>query len=651
MRRAFAIAAVVAMSGGPFVGRVASVAGAAETGDPAQVGAFAAPIEEPTGHTCDKAQDPAPKCKPAAVALAVLPTGSAFYWDGLEGMNHVKYSTALEFGHTAQNDQSRVLDLSGSTPRWSVPTPEDSGVNPNGNPSPRYLPGVPHNNDNIKNDGDLFCSALVQMSDGTVLAAGGTSYYQEPAVPGTTYGLVELEGLRHTRIFDPADNTWRQSGPMNHGRWYPSLVTLPDGKLLVAGGVGKMIKPVYSDTPQDSGRNERTTETYDPATGQWTDNGPASERSLPLFPRIHVLPDGNVFYDAGGQVVNPGGEGYDEAVWNLTSVYDLASKTWKDLGVPMLGPVPVGFRGSSFSVMLPLKPGSDGKYTKARFLSAGGVLGTWPSTYVADDSSVINTVDTTAGDTMTSEATGKLNHRRWYTSGVVLPTGEVFAVNGANADEVLVPGSGKPVPQAELFDPESMTWKPAATDARNRSYHSSAVLLPDGRVLVGGHAPINTGYGGASDFFKDNAGMTAPESDPTFSLYSPPYLFRGPRPVIKYVSQSVAYNQPLTINSDDAADISTVVLVRNPSATHLVDGDQRSVNVPIISHDNGTVTVAIPTATVLPPGPYMLFVNRKTARGEVPSVSRQVYVGGPVPASLAPRLARRFATQAASEPR
>src|SRR5437588_10054320 len=167
MRRGIAIAAAVVMTGGPFVGRVVSPAGAAETGDPARVGAFAAPIEEPTGHSCDKPQDPAPKCKPAAVALAVLPTGSAFYWDGLEGMNHVKYSTALEFGHTAQNDQSRVLDLSGPTPTWTVPDPEDSGVNPKGNPSPRYLPAAPHNNDNIKNDGDLFCSSLVQMSDGT----------------------------------------------------------------------------------------------------------------------------------------------------------------------------------------------------------------------------------------------------------------------------------------------------------------------------------------------------------------------------------------------------------------------------------------------------------------------------------------------------
>src|SRR5437764_9218162 len=470
MRRTLAIASAVATMSLPFVGGVASVGVAAGAGaaaaDPSAVGAFAAPIVEPDGHWCEKAQDPAPKCKPAAVSVAVLPDGRVLYFDGLEGMNQVKYSTALEFGHVAQNDQSRVLDLSGPAATWTTPSPEDGGVNPNGAEHPRYLAGgaVPHNNDNTKNDGDLFCSSLVQLTDGTVLVAGGTTYYQEPAVPGTTYGLVELEGMNTARIFDPASNTWRVGSPMNHGRWYPSVATLPDGKVFVAGGVGKMIKPVYTDKPAESGRNERSTEIYDPASGKWTDNGPTAERSLPLFPRIHVLPDGNVYYDAAGQVVNPGGEGYDEAVWNLTSVFDLVKKTWKTLGVPMLGPVPVGFRGSSFSVMLPLRPDENGKYTEARFLSAGGVLGVWPGTFVADDSSVINTVDTASGDRMSSTANGRLNHPRWYTSGVVLPDGEVLAVNGADTDEVVFPGSGHPVPQAELFDPATKKWTPAATD-------------------------------------------------------------------------------------------------------------------------------------------------------------------------------------------
>jgi galactose oxidase-like protein len=636
MRRTIAFFTVAAMM---LVGGIGTVAGAGEgAGDQAVIGAFGAPIMEPDGHYCEKPQDPAPKCKPTAVALAVLPTGDALYWDGLEGMSRVRNTTAFEFGHVAGNSQSRVLSLSGPEPKWSVPDPEDSGAYPRGNPNPRYLPGVPHTNDNTRNDGDLFCAVLVQTGDGKLVAVGGTTYYQEPAIPGTTYGLAELEGLRLTRVYDPATNKWGLSGPMNEARWYPSLVTLPDGKLFVAGGVGKMIKPVYHDKPAESGRNIRSTETYDPATGKWTDNGPDAHRSLPLLPRIHVLPDGNVYYDAAGQVVSPGGEGYDEVVWNLTSVFDTVTKTWKDLGVPMLGPVPLGFRGSSFSVMLPLRPDAGGKYTKAQFLSAGGVLGTWPSVYLANDNSVINTVDTAAGHTMTSEATGPLNNRRWYSSGVVLPTGEVLTVNGADADEVVGPGSGHPVPQAELFDPVSKTWKPMASDPRHRSYHSSAALLPDGRVLVGGHGPINTLYGGASDFGQKNFGWTPPVTDPTFSIYSPPYLFRGERPVIKAVNPSIAYNQPLTINTTDAVDITTVTLIRNQSVTHLVDGDQRSVVLPIISRTGDSVTVSVPGNTVLPPGPYMLFVNKGTPKGEIPSVSRQTYVGGPVPASLADRV-------------
>jgi len=629
-RVGFAIVAALGLVDGLCPGGVAR----AEAEDAARVGAFASPIEEPTGHVCANAQDPAPKCKPAGQAIAILATGNrALYWDGLEGTNQVKYNSLLEFGHLAQSDQSRVLDLSGPAPTWSVPDPEPAVGGENGNPDARYLPLVPH--DNEKNEATLFCSSLVQLSNGTVLSAGGTDYYLEPAVPGTHYGVTEAQGLRLTRVYDPVANTWRLGGPMVHDRWYPSLVTLPDGKVLAVGGVSKLVKPVYPDRPGESGRNDPTTETYDPATETWTLNPPGL-RALPLFPRIHLLPDGNVYYDAGGQVMNPGGEGFDEALWHITSVYDVVAKVWKDLGVPMLGPVPVGFRGSSFSVMLPLWPGADGRYTKAKFLSAGGVLGTWPGTYVAVDHSLINTVDTLGGHRMTSEATGPLNHRRWYSSGVVLPTGEVLAVSGADADETNAPGSGRPVRQAELFDPATKKWTPVASDSRIRSYHNQAVLLPDGRVLVGGHAPFTTFYGGQSDFFRDNSGWTPPESDPTFSIYSPPYLFRGRRPVITSVNTSVPFSQPLTIHTTDAADISTVVLVRNPAATHLTDADQRSVVVPVVTRTADSLTVAIAGNTVLPPGPYMLFVNRKTSQGEIPSVSRQVFVGVPLPSALAP---------------
>ena len=93
------------------------------------------------------------------------------------------------------------------------------------------------------------------------------------------------------------------------------------------------------------------------------------------------------------------------------------------------------------------------------------------------------------------------------------------------------------------------------------------------------------------------------------------------------MNRSVRYDQPLTIHTTDAKDISRVVLVRNPSFTHLIDSDQRSVEVPVVSRTGDSVTVMVPGNTVLPPGPYMLFVNRTTPKGEIPSVSKPVYVG------------------------
>ena len=167
-----------------------------------------------------------------------------------------------------------------------------------------------------------------------MLAVGGTAYYHDPEILNTGIGVVELEGLKNARIYDPATNRWTQTGSMNVGRWYPSLVTLGNGNELVASGVKKLVKPVYPDDPADSLANVRKTETYDVRAGTWRDNGPEAARSLPLYPRLHLLPNGEVFYNADGQAFNPFGQSYDEALWNVAASYDPDTERWKDLGIP-----------------------------------------------------------------------------------------------------------------------------------------------------------------------------------------------------------------------------------------------------------------------------------------------------------------------------
>ena len=672
-RRGLVALAAGALAAGVVPGTLPGASAGTGTGGSGDVGFFEPLFQEPDNEAvqeCVDAQEIGKECTPAAMALASLPNGEFFFYDGLEGMNDVQLNTVAEFGDAAKNDLSRVLDLNGTDgagATFTAPTPVTGGANPNGNEN-TYLPFIPHNNDNIDNDGDLFCSALTYLADGRILVVGGTSYYQEPNfTPDGEIGVVELEGLKNTRTFNANDNTFSQTADMNYGRWYPTAVTLGDGSIFVASGVTKLVKPVYTGDPDDpdalgpadSGTNVKQTEVYDPEADTWTTNPDSADNSLPLYPRMFTLPNGNVYYDAGGQTFNPFGQSYDEATWNLSSVYDVESQSWTDMGVPVIGvspsdvptsgtplddiapaapdearvDVPAGFRGSASHTQLRLEPDQAGEYTEAEFLAAGGVFGVSPGSYFATGSSTINRVDLATGDEVfTSRSTGPLAQPRWYGTQVALSNGEVLTFSGANRDEVVNPGTGTPIKTVELFDPETETWRELAEQQRGRTYHNTAVLMQDGRVLVGGHAPIANSYAFQTDVGTDTAGLSRSTSDPSFEIFSPPYLRYGPRPAITEAPGSAQRGDTVTVGTPDAREISSVVMVRNNALTHLVGGDQRTVSVPFTVTDDDTLSVTLPdNGAVLPDGPYQMFIHKEYEQGETPSTAAQVFVGdGPM---------------------
>lgn len=671
----------------------------------------------PDNGKCEENAEGVLKCKPAAGSLAVLNDGRILYFNALEGTENVEYNALLEIGSAIVNDQTRVLTMKRDKASWVAPSPVDAGANPDGNDSETLIGDalgligdpigidVGTDDDRTNNDGALFCADLVGLPNGEIMAIGGTDYYHEPGVntellgQPINFGLSELEGLKNSRIFNPDDNSWRKTGDMNFGRWYPSALSLANGDVFVASGVTKLVKPVYLTRIETSGRNVTVTETYDSSCGEWTDNGPLAERSLPLYPRLHLLPNGHVFYNGAGQAFNPFGQAYDQALWNIAAAYDPNSKTWADLGFAglpahlseagisdlssflnitnteadtslnglltglseefvqnpfdVLAPIiddpykladvqallGAGFRGSTFSIMLPLEADENGQYNKAEFLTAGGVLSgaavTSPGLYVGTNLARIDSV-TINGEKMLydSRSTGSLAQGRWYGTGVLLPTGEVLVVSGADRDEVALPGTGFPILEAELFDPETETFRKVATQHRPRTYHNSAALLPDGSVLIGGHAPINTAYAYSVTLpgFSPNDGR-----DPSFEVYKPPYMF-GDRPAIGTKAKTVAVGERFRVglkNSDSAtasmnANIESAVLVRRTSITHLIDGDQRSVELQIVRQNNRRLVLQMPSQqAVVPPGDYMLFVNSRDADGNlVPSVSKTIAVTG-----------------------
>jgi hypothetical protein len=212
---------------------------------------------------------------------------------------------------------------------------------------------------------------------------------------------------------------------------------------------------------------------------------------------------------------------------------------------------------------------------------------------------------------------------------VLLPTGAIAAFSGADIDENAGGAAGmeRAIHRAELFDGER--WVPMAIAARDRTYHNSAILLPDGRVLVGGHAPNGAGNDGKPDQTYHDAGLTANNvRDASFETYSPPYLFAGPRPSIVSAPDAMPWNESSVVTTASAVD--SFVLMHLPAATHATDPDQRGVELESSALAASVYSVAVPDANIVPPGYYYLFA----VTGGVPSKAGIVRIGAS-PAGLA----------------
>jgi hypothetical protein len=190
---------------------------------------------------------------------------------------------------------------------------------------------------------------------------------------------------------------------------------------------------------------------------------------------------------------------------------------------------------------------------------------------------------------------------------VLLPNGTVLVVNGAA--EGVADDSKQPVMAAELFDPRDESWQTLALLNRPRQYHSAALLLPDARVVISGHTEHwNPGHG---------------IEETTLDVYSPPYLFNGPRPTIESAPSKMFYGEQHDITITGNAG--SVALLRAGSSTHTKNMDQRYVGLLLQYEDNRLVVTAPSSGAVAPAGYYMLFVVNP--RG-VPSIAKWVLIAG-----------------------
>ncbi len=430
----------------------------------------------------------------------------------------------------------------------------------------------------------IFCSGMSFLADGRVLVVGGT-LGGRPDDPSDLY--EGWAGLNSAVVFDPGTETWtelpRPEGA--EGRWYPSQVLLPDGRTLVVSGFGDDLPGrVLVDAH----------EIYDPETNGFTIlDSPTQRRATGLYPHLFTMPDGTVLL--------AGPDRNDSAIFDLAKPAD----PWK--GLPQL----LSTRIYGNAVLLPEGPAGSTKVA---------AIGGRPYADVPAASNEMIDLDDPAPSW---SSTPGLNAPRFNANTILLPDRSMVTIGGEAKVGSLVPERA-----IELYDPATGTWRPGPSQVETRAYHSTALLLPDGRVLSTGDErnPISDSPTGASP-------------NETGEIYSPPYLFRGPRPVISSAPEAVPWDVPFVVRA--TGEVDDAVLIAPSAVTHANDMTQRLVPLATVGEHPGGVTLqSPPSASVAPPGWYMLFV----LSDGVPSVATWVRLGAdaPAPDTTEPALRLRF---------
>ncbi|SOD59291.1 protein of unknown function [Streptomyces zhaozhouensis] len=418
----------------------------------------------------------------------------------------------------------------------------------------------------------VFVTAVEEGEESVVDEAGQYEILGlEGADARNLYGLAsritledqDFQGIDVAYEFDPVAERYIPVDPMAEARWYPTLTTLPDGRVLSVSGLDEVGEVV-------PGINE----IYDPETKTWSE-GP--ERYFPTYPALFLTEGGKIFYTGSNAGYGPADEGRVPGIW------DLEENTFEEVG----GLSDPDQLETSASLLLP--PAQDQRFM---VLGGGGVGESAKST---ERTAV---VDLTEEDPTYREGPSLPQGTR-YLSSVLMPDDTVFTSGGSEDYR----GRGKSdVLRAQFYDPEQDAFVPAADPTVGRNYHSEALLLPDGRVATFGSDPL---YGD-----KDNT--RAGEFEKRIEVFTPPYLHDGreeTRPALGDGPESATLGETVAFATDDAERITEARLMRPSAVTHTTDVEQRSLKLELERTEDGVELTVPEDPSLVPPGWYMIFVT------------------------------------------
>jgi hypothetical protein len=399
---------------------------------------------------------------------------------------------------------------------------------------------------------NIFCAGYTQLANGNVLVAGGNKN-------------AALDGIVQTHIFNWQNETWSRGPDMAAARWYPAVQALGNNEAVIVGG-GQAIPEVY----QTDGKLRRLTN--------------ASGYSDRLYAFLTTRPNGQVELMGPATQMNTIDTSGTGAI-TATKARDGIARTYGGFATYDIGKV---------------------------LVAGGGDITEGGQSHVPTKTAVlvgVNGSTTTVGSTASMSVGRRQHNLTILADGSVLATGGMSKATSANAD------LNNPVFAAERWDPATGNWTVLAGASRVRQYHSSATLLPDGRVLTGGGGVcascVNVGY-----------------LEKNIEYFEPPYLYKkdgsgqkATRPAISSAPSTATYGQDFDISSTQAGSIAKVGLVRLGAATHSQDQGQRYIPLSFTASSSTITATAPANSNIAPAGYYMLFI---TDNAGVPSVAKMI---------------------------
>ncbi|KAL3631734.1 hypothetical protein CASFOL_024718 [Castilleja foliolosa] len=424
---------------------------------------------------------------------------------------------------------------------------------------------------------DTWCSSGAVLPNGTLVQTGG--YNDGDHVIRT---LTPCNGFQYC--------DWVELPlALSQRRWYASNQILPDGRVIIVGGRGQFNYEFYPKESQNSIWFSFLQETRD----RYENN---------LYPFLHLLPDGNLFVFANTRSV----------------VFDYKRNHIVREFPTIPGDNPRNYPSTGSSVLLPIDENINPIEPEIMICGGAG-----PDAFHLVSRGTFVPASSTCGRLKITDRHREpawemenMPMQRVMSDMLLLPDGDVIIINGAGLGSAGWDSARNPVTRPVIYNPKrdnnnNNQFYVMAASQRPRLYHSTAILLTDGRILVGGSNP---------HIYYNFTGVDYP-TDLSLESFAPPYLaprHDSVRPSIIRIDETLSYGNLFSLTfrvSRFLRNSAVSVRIVAPSFnTHSFSMNQRMVvlkgdQVSCVGSEHYRVSSYGPsTAEIAPPGYYLLFV-------------------------------------------